>query len=555
MTDASDESEKTPGFGDKWSRTDYISLLLVCCASALIVLPGLSIFGIIDPSDGLYAEGAREMLEMKNFITPHYNYLPFYEKPIMIYWMMIASYSLFGVHEWAARLPSALCAIATSGIVFSMSRYFVSRDAALKAAIVLATSPLFAVVGMLALTDMPLCCFFTTSMLIFFRRLNGDRSAALWLGYASLALAVLTKGPLPIALAAMVFAAYLLLTSGANLKDPAWYWRQILKLEPFKGMAITLGLALPWFVAESIVTHGDFFQEFFIRQNLGRLGGLVNHVMPFWFYFPVIILGTCPWIIFQFLAPQMTIKVLTKRSISLPENTLTLFCLCWSAVVFVFLTLVKTKLATYILPVVPPIAIIVGTYFDRWEATKPRKSLLAAGVSIASFLFIAGGVIPIASHKLPEELSSGYVSALVAGVLVLAIGWTIFSIRTWQNKIALAIQTVLCCSVLGVAVVIPAAISIFDIEQDRPLRQLINRARSENVRLSTFTRTCTAAPFYMQESVPMITNEQEYQTFLHDSEKPHWILASKDVVALLLVHPGEIKLIDQKGKWSLFSLK
>ncbi len=521
----------------------------------MIVLPGLNIFGIIDPSDGLYAEGAREMLEMKNFITPHYNYLPFYEKPIMIYWMMSASYSLFGVHEWVARLPSALCAIATSGIVFSMSRYFVSREVALNAAIVLATSPLFAVVGMLALTDMPLCCFFTTSMLIFFRRLNGDRSAILWLGYASLALAVLTKGPLPIALAAMVFAAYLLLTSGANLKKPAWYWRQILQLEPFKGMAITLGLALPWFVAESIVTHGDFFQEFFIRQNLGRLGGLVNHVMPFWFYFPVIILGTCPWIIFHFLVPQMTIKLLTKRSISLPENALALFCLCWSAVVFVFLTIVKTKLATYILPVVPPIAIIVATYFDRWGLTKPRKSLLVAGIAIASFLYVASGVLPIASHSLPEKLSSGYVSALVSGVLILAIGWTVFSIRTWQNKIERAIQTVLCYSVLGVAVIIPAAISIFDIEQDRPLRQLITRARSENVRLSTFTRTCTAAPFYMQESVPMITNEQEYQTFLHDSDKPHWILASKDVVALLLVHPGEIKLIEQKGKWSLFSLK
>ncbi|MBS1954485.1 MAG: glycosyltransferase family 39 protein [Cyanobacteria bacterium SZAS-4] len=555
MTDAPVDSEKISSFGGTWSRSDRVSLLLVCAASALIVLPGLNAFGIIDPSDGLYAEGAREMMELKNFITPHYNYIPFYEKPIMIYWMIMACYSVFGVHEWVARLPSALCAIATTGIVFSMSRYFVSQRAAIYSSIVLATCPLFAVVGMLALTDMPLCCFLTTTMLIFIRRLNGERSAILWFGYASLGLAVLTKGPLPIALTAMVFTAYLMLISGANLKNPVWYWRQILQLEPFKGIAITLGLALPWFVAESIVTHGDFFQEFFIRQNLGRLGGLVNHVMPFWFYFPVIILGTCPWIIFQFLAPQMTIKLLKKRSISFPENALTIFCLCWSVVVFVFLTLVKTKLATYILPVVPPIAIAVGTYFDRWSQMKPGKSLLIAGIIIASFLFIASSLLPIASHSLPENLTGGYVPTAVAGTLILAVGWAVFSIRAWQNKIEIAIQTVLCCSVLGAAILIPAAISVFDVEQDQPLRQLIFRARNENVRLSTFTRTCTAAPFYMKESVPMITNEQEYQTFLHDSEKPHWILASKDVVALLLVHPGEIKLIERKGKWSLFSLK
>ncbi|CAN5738520.1 glycosyltransferase family 39 protein [soil metagenome] len=555
MPDAPIDHGIVSTFDSKWSRADRISLLIVCFASALVVLPGLNSFGIIDPSDGLYSEGAREMMEMKNFITPHYNYIPFYEKPIMIYWMMIACYSVFGVHEWVARLPSALCAIATAAIVFSMSRYFVSRRAALYSSIVLTTSPLFAIVGMLALTDMPLCCFLTTTMLIFIRRLNGDRSPILWLGYVSLGLAVLTKGPLPIALTAMVFTAYLMLISGVNLKKPAWYFRQLLQLEPLKGMALTLALALPWFVVESIVTHGDFFQEFFIRQNLGRLGGLVNHVMPFWFYFPVIVLGTCPWIIFQFLPPRMTINLLTKRSVALPSDALALFCLCWSVVVFGFLTVVKTKLATYILPVVPPIAIIVGLYFDRWGSDKSGRSLIIAGVVIAALLFIAAGVLPIASESLPEKLKAGYISPLVLGTLALAIGWAVFSFKVWQNKIESAVQGVLFCSVVGVALIIPTAISVFDIEQDQPLRQLIHRARNENVRLSTFTRTCTAAPFYMKESVPMITNEQEYQTFIHDSDKPHWILASKDVVPLLLVHPGEIKLIEQKGKWSLFLLK
>jgi len=408
---------------------------------------------------------------------------------------------------------------------------------------------------MLSLTDMPLCCFLTTTMLVFIRRLSGDASRLLWLGYVSLGLAVLTKGPLPIALVIMVFLAYLLLTSGANLKEPSWYWQKIRQLEPFKGMAITLAIALPWFVSEIIVTHGDFFQEFFIRQNLGRLGGLVNHVMPFWFYIPVILLGTCPWIVFLFLVPQMTIKQWRRRSRAFPANALALLCLSWSVVVFIFLSIVKTKLATYILPVVPPIAITVGMYIDRWGMAKPRKSLLAAGLTLASLLFIGAGLMPIASEGLSQKLSDGRVPLLVLGALSLAIGWTVFCIKVWHHKIENAFQTVLAFSVLGQILLVPVSISVFDTEQDHPLRQLIFKARDSHVRLSTFTKWCPSAPFYMRESVPMITNENEYQTFLHDSNKEHWILTSKTLIPQLLMHPGEIKLIAQNEKWSLFSLK
>ncbi len=555
MLDTLDDNESIPVASQKRSRADLIALLSICAASALVILPGLGAFGIIDPSDGLYAEGAREMIELKNFITPHYNYLPFYEKPIMLYWMMVAAYTVFGVHEWVARLPSAISAIATCGVVFSMSRFFISRDAAVFSALVLVTSPLFAIVGMLALTDMPLCFFLTTTMLAFLQRLHGGKAQILWLGYSSLGCAILTKGPLPLVLTAVVFLAYLGLTSGENLKKPGWYRQRIEQLEPLRGMALTLSIALPWYVLETVVTHGDFFQEFFIRQNLGRLGGAVNHVAPFWFYIPVVLVGTCPWIVFQFLVPQMTRQLLQRRSNVFPANAMALFCLCWSAVGFIFLSAVKTKLATYILPVVPPLALMVGMHFDRWGLTKPRKSLFTAGVSIASLLFVSAGIMPMISDQLPQKMTDGRITLLLIGIFTLAVGWIVFSFRVWQSNVEQGFRTVLCTSVVGMAVLIPTSISVFDKIEDQPLRQLITRAHEANARLSTFTRTCTAAPFYLKESVPMISNEQEYQTFLHDSDRPHWILVSKDVVPQLLVHPGEIKLIDHKGKWSLFSLK
>jgi len=549
------ETPSQPNAARNWSRNDYVALIAICAAAAMVVLPGLGTFGIIDPSDGLYAEGAREMMELKNYITPHFNYLPFYEKPILLYWMMIASYSIFGVQEWAARLPSALCAISTCGVVFALSRFFIARNAAVYSALILISCPLFAAVGMLALTDMPLCFFLTTTMLIFLRRLSGDNSKLIWAGYVSLGCAVLTKGPLPIALTVMVFAAYLLLISGDNLKKPAWYWQKFQQLEPAIGIPIVLIIALPWFVVESVVTNGEFFQEFFIRQNLGRLGGMVNHVMPFWFYFPVLLVGTIPWVAFQFLVPEMLRKLLERRSIAFPANALALFCLCWSVVVFVFLTIVKTKLATYILPVVPPIALTVGILFDRWELVKPRTRLFSAGTLMASLLFIGAGILPMISDHLPQKLTDGRITLLEIGAVLLAIGWIEFSYRIWRDQINQAFKTVLSFSVAAMAIIIPTAISVVDKEDDQPLRQLIFQARDAHARLSVFARTCTAAPFYLRESVPMITNEQEYQAFVNDSDRPHWILASKDVVPQLLVHPGEIKLVGKKGKWSMFSLQ
>jgi hypothetical protein len=251
----------------------------------------------------------------------------------------------------------------------------------------------------------------------------------------------------------------------------------------------------------------------------------------------------------------MTKQLLQRRSVVFPANALGLFSLCWSVVVFVFLTAVKTKLATYILPVVPPLALTVGMHFDRWGLSKPRKALFTAGVSIASLLFVSAGILPMISDQLPQKMTDGRIILLLIGIFILALGWIAFSFRVWQSEVEQAFRTVLGSSIAGMALLIPTSISVYDKIEDAPLRQLIAQAHDRNARLSTFARTCTAAPFYLKESAPMITNEQEYQTFLHDSDRPHWILASKDVVPQLLVHPGEIKLIDKKGKWSMFSLK
>ena len=195
-----------------WHWLDSALLLLVFLSAALVFLPALGSAGIIDSSEGYYAEGAREMVESGDYITPHLNYAPWYEKPVLTYWLMAASYKVFGVSEFAARFPAALSGILLTGFIFSLSRVFLSRRAAFLAAMVLISQPLFVVVGHLSLTDMPFTLFVTVALGGLFSTVSGGPSFYLPLAYVALGLSLLSKGPLGLVIVLMVFDAYLLWT-------------------------------------------------------------------------------------------------------------------------------------------------------------------------------------------------------------------------------------------------------------------------------------------------------------------------------------------------------
>src|ERR1700719_4727219 len=108
MNSKNERESSVPGSCMGWRSIDGIYLFVVIALALIIFLPKLGSFGLLDPSDALYSEGAREMVESGNYITPSVNYLPFFEKPILIYWLIAASYRLFGISELAARPAEAI---------------------------------------------------------------------------------------------------------------------------------------------------------------------------------------------------------------------------------------------------------------------------------------------------------------------------------------------------------------------------------------------------------------------------------------------------------------
>lgn len=540
-----------------WEKQDWVVAAALFVLAALTFLPGLNSFGILDPSDGLYMECSREMLERNDFMTPYFNYQPFYEKPILIYWSILAGYKMFGVSEWVARLPSAKSGIFTVLLVFIALRFFLRRRAALLAALVLLATPFFVVVGHLALTDMLLSALLTAAMFCFAMRLNGGKLPILLLGYVALGLGVLCKGPLPVLLLGATVVLYLMLTGGVGQsKEPRyrWWWRQIWHLHPAAGLVIVLAIAAPWYLYECSVTKGEFFQEFFIRQNLGRVAGSVNHQNPWYFYIPFLFGGSLPWCLFFLLAWKQHLWQFKHRLLETKRSRIAVFAACWALVVVVLFGALKTKLATYILPAFPPLAVLMGMCFDRWILLRRLKPLMWLGGAL--FILLSGSTyfLPKLSHVMgrPSPETS---LILVLGALLLFLGFGCFTMLLKWSRPRAAVFELVICSVLGIACLVPMGLHLYDRTKDRPYRELLTEADNAHANLATFWRDSPAASFYLHKRVPLVMNNEDLSAFLATEGKPHYLIVENKPKAIERVKECKepMKIIDEQPKYCLFS--
>ena len=275
----------------KWLKLDWTILVCLSILALAVCLLGLAGFGILDPSDGYYAEVAREMVESGNFLTPHLNYVPWFDKPILCYWLIALSYKTFGISEFAARIPSAVLGASLVPLCFAFCRQFFRRRSALFSALVLLSAPLWIVLAHLSLTDMTLSFFVWLASGCLILRVKRHSLNLFLCGYVAAGLGMLAKGPLAIFLIGTFTFIYLLIES----RSFSEFRCNLTNLNPIAGIAIVLIVAAPWYVAESITTHGAFFQEFFLNQNLSRALGTVDHKAGPFYYVPMFLGGFFPW--------------------------------------------------------------------------------------------------------------------------------------------------------------------------------------------------------------------------------------------------------------------
>ena len=243
-------------------------------------------YGLWDPDEGRYAEISREMLATGNFIVPHLNYVPYIEKPPLLYWLNALAMRAFGVNEFAARLVNALSALYVVGAVYYFTQRVFDRRRAQLAALILATSVLYAVMAQVVTTDLLLTAALATALFAGFLQWR-DGGRWHWLFYAALGCGILVKGPVGIVLPVTA----VLLFCGWERECP---WRD-LTVQVFLGLLLTAVIAVPWFIAIMLRAPG-FFNFYFVGEHVRRVfQSSYSHNQPIYFYVPIVAAGMLPW--------------------------------------------------------------------------------------------------------------------------------------------------------------------------------------------------------------------------------------------------------------------
>ncbi len=417
------------------------------------------------PDEGRYSEIPRAMVASGDYVTPRLNGVKYFEKPALFYWMQAGSIKLFGVNEWALRLWPALLGLLGCLAVYGAGRKLYGRRAGLIAAAVLATSPLYYLLARIITLDMAVSVLLSGALLGFLLGVREPpgrtRSLYLYAFYALCALATLTKGLIGIVIPAMVIGAWIVLL---------WDWRLLRAIHLPTGLLLFLAIAAPWHVLAA-QANPEFAQFYFIHEHFQRYLTTVHmRYQPWWFFAPVLVLGMLPWIGLVFPALRAAWPGWRARH----EQREEIFLLLWIGLVFAFFSASGSKLIPYILPMLPPLALLLGRYLAHagpapapkglrsgfWLflvataalgayltvelARRPEAQADVLRLGSGAYLMLAGLLLAVLAHFLLGRLATVTrpLAALAAGaaLLVLALGATLPALDDKYSVKALALE-------------------------------------------------------------------------------------------------------------------
>ncbi|HEX7088203.1 MAG TPA: glycosyltransferase family 39 protein [Vicinamibacterales bacterium] len=394
-------------------RRATLLLLLLC---GVTFLAGLGRPAIGDSDEAFYAEAAREMIERGDWLTPYYNYETRFQKPILFYWFVAATYAVAGVGEWQARLWSALAGVGLALVTAAAGRRWRDEPTALLAGAIVATSFGYFSIGRLSLPDLPLAFFITLTIYATLVAIAEEPRTALrwWLlaGFAAGA-GFLTKGPLGIIIPALVVA------------PAGWQARRRLR-DHLRGLAAAAAVALvigvPWYIAMTAVHGRAYLDSFFIGDNLERFAtDRFNDPRPIWFYLPIIVGGMLPW------SPLAAAVIPPLRRVISGARRLSPFAwqlVWWAAGPLLFFTISIGKQPRYILPILPPLALLVAMALRARLAAcgNRRDPLLQGAAAVVALLLLTLAALLHNARPLivmvPEMFVSAAIVAIAAAALV-----------------------------------------------------------------------------------------------------------------------------------------
>ena len=534
-----------------------LTLLLL---SSLTFFLGLGRPAITDSDEGFYAEAAREMVEGGDWLTPHFNYAERWQKPALYYWLTAATYMVFGPTELAARLWSSLSGIGLVLLTRMVARRVMQgpkgpglqmgltpvpnrlrqgyggppklhaevegpglhapgavavreQTAWLAAAIVATCFGCFAM-ARLALPDLPLAFLITLAIWAALDERPVIAGAAAGLGFVM-------KGPLAVVIPAIVLI-------------PIW-WREhrfaeLRRRDIVRALAAFAVIGLPWYVAMTFQHGVAYLESFFIGDNLERFASdRFNEPRPLWFYAPIVIGGLVPWSMFLATLPWQSARdvVLRGRRLTVEEWRL----LAWAFVPLLFFTISIGKQPRYILPVLPPLAILLARSIIRRasEADRaPQKALavatwLTAGFYVTMAILLARAA-PLFIMASPVLTYAG-IGLICASAL--ALTW-LAATRRWLR---LPTTMVGCATVLLLSLQFGALTGAITEPVER-MAALIGTHRQSEEPVGTYQVLVRNLVFYTRFKQVELSDEGRALDFLKSSDRVLLVVRDSDLSRL-----------------------
>ncbi|MBV8939709.1 MAG: phospholipid carrier-dependent glycosyltransferase [Alphaproteobacteria bacterium] len=374
------------------------AILLLGLSIAIAFFFCLGAHPYLTPSEARYIEIPRQMVVSADWVVPHLNGVPYFEKPPLFYWMQAAAFSIFGWNELAGRALTALFSTALCLLTFALGRMLFSLRAGIAAGFALALTWLGFGLSRVVLLDVPLTVFITATLLCFraavpapYSHLRASavkerrRQWIIYAMYAAAACAVLTKGLIGAILPGMIIAAWL---------TAARQWRIVKEMRLLSGIALFLIITLPWHIAAGL-RYPQFWQFYFIHEHFARFTTEVHHrAQPWWFFLAVATIGLMPWTPFIYAAATRAKRLLPPADF--------LFLVLWALLPLIFFSLSHSKLIPYILPIFPPVAVLLGPFLaEAWDGAHARAIRAAAGGVGGALLLFGMAWTPLAEQSAP----------------------------------------------------------------------------------------------------------------------------------------------------------
>lgn len=489
------ESLLDPPFSEErgpLKRREAFSFFFLILAASVLLFWNLGRVPLFEPDEGRYADMALTMVKTGDWLIPRMNGVTHLHKPPLSSWLVAASFSLLGPSEFSARLPGVLLSLLSLIGMIGLGRFLFDYRSGLWAAWILLTSVFYLITSRLVTPDIALTFFTLTAMFSFAHLFFGTRRRLLFFytGILASAFGMLTKGPvawLVTLLPALGFAIWK--KKGFRVDWQHWAAAGILFL------LISFG----WYFL--IVLRNQGMVDYFLKdQLLGRMfQGTAGHKHPFYYYFIVLPLGFLPWILF---VPAASVWAWGRAEGSNVEKERMHFLLLWFLIPFVFLSLFRTKLPLYLVPLFPPLALLVGRFVSEFNAqrlSRGRIVLASAWIAASIYLiFLIGATVFIRFYP---QFVAGVPSAwirLAQIVLIVSSALMLGALLKSKFRLLFPIQA-------GVLMVIGflsfTTLPLIQVQNVKIFVDKIRELREPGDSIVMYYRYFPSLPFYLKERV------------------------------------------------------